>query len=132
MPWDGSAFAGFSSAEPWLPLNQDWPVRNVAAQDADAASMLTLYRRLLALRREHAALSLGDLLLVPAEDEVLQYERRHGARRLLVALNFGSRARPVLLPGGVTARLLMSTVVGRQYDGTLAPAEGTVLQLEGG
>lgn len=132
MPWDGSAFAGFSSAEPWLPLNDDWPVRNVVAQDADPGSMLALYRRLLALRRKHAELSSGGFLLVPAEDEVLQYERRHGVQRLLVALNFGARERQVLLPRGATARLLVSTAGERPYDGVLAPGEGAVLRLEGG
>ncbi|MGN6358545.1 MAG: alpha-amylase family glycosyl hydrolase [Novosphingobium sp.] len=132
MPWDGSAFAGFSSAEPWLPLNDDWPARNVVAQDADPGSMLALYRRLLALRRKHAELSSGGFLLVPAEDEVLQYERRHGVQRLLVALNFGARERQVLLPRGATARLLVSTAGERPYDGVLAPGEGAVLRLEGG
>ncbi|KKI22621.1 alpha-amylase family glycosyl hydrolase, partial [Sphingomonas sp. Ag1] len=51
MAWDGSPNAGFSTAEPWLPLHPDWRTRNVAAQEADPASMLWLYRRLLAARR---------------------------------------------------------------------------------
>ncbi len=33
IPWDASAYAGFSTVDPWLPLNEDWRVRNVAAQD---------------------------------------------------------------------------------------------------
>ena len=60
MPWDGSAGAGFSTAAPWLPLNSDWPVRNVGRQTEDASSILTLHRRLLAARRAHSALSAGD------------------------------------------------------------------------
>ena len=28
MPWNASAHAGFSTAEPWLPLNPDWPTRD--------------------------------------------------------------------------------------------------------
>src|SRR5690606_34626954 len=35
MPWNATAHAGFSTTEPWLPLNQDWPVRNVARQEED-------------------------------------------------------------------------------------------------
>ena len=51
MAWDATPHAGFSSGEPWLPLNDDWPTRNVAAQQSAPDSMLTLYRALLALRR---------------------------------------------------------------------------------
>ena len=63
MPWDKRAFAGFSTMNPWLPLNADWRERNVANQQDDPDSMLSLYRRLLALRREHLALSLGEITL---------------------------------------------------------------------
>ena len=61
MPWDGSENAGFTTAKPWLPLNADWPTRNVARMAEEPQSILTLYRRLLALRRAHPALSIGEL-----------------------------------------------------------------------
>jgi len=127
MPWDSSPFAGFSTVEPWLPLNPDWPRRNVAAEERDPASMLTLYRMLLALRRSHAALSIGDFALVDAAPDVLAYERRHGAERLRVALNLSAEARPLALPAG--AQTLASTLPPRPLDGALAPNEGLVLRL---
>ena len=37
MPWDGSENAGFTTARPWLPLNADWPTRNVARMAAGAS-----------------------------------------------------------------------------------------------
>ena len=49
MRWDAGPHAGFSTAEPWLPVGEG---AAVAAQRDDPRSMLTLYRRLLALRRE--------------------------------------------------------------------------------
>ena len=45
MPWDASAHAGFSTADPWLPLGGRWPTVNVAAQRDDPGSMLSFYRR---------------------------------------------------------------------------------------
>ena len=51
MQWDASAFAGFSTVEPWLPLPDDFATRNVASERADPASLYNLYRRLIALRR---------------------------------------------------------------------------------
>ena len=50
--------------KPWLPLNADWPARNVARMAQEPHSMLTLYRRLLAVRRAHPALSIGDFALL--------------------------------------------------------------------
>jgi alpha-glucosidase len=51
MPWDGSRHGGFSAAEPWLPAYADAETIGVAAQRDDPSSCLSLYRRLLALRR---------------------------------------------------------------------------------
>ena len=131
MPWDGSAFAGFSRAEPWLPLNPDWPMRNVAAQEADPGSMLHLYRSLLAVRRSSDALSIGDFALADGDTDVLAYERRWGEERLLVVLNLGDAARSLRLPTGVAmTEVLASTLPRRAMDGTLAPNEGLVLRLK--
>jgi len=94
MPWDESKNAGFTTAEPWLPLNADWPTRNVARMAEEPHSILTLYRRLLAMRRTHLALSIGDIALLDAEGDVLAYERRHGAERLIVALNLEGGRNP--------------------------------------
>ena len=130
MPWHDGKFAGFGTAEPWLPLNDDWRTRNVATQDKDKGSMLNLYRNLLSLRRRHAALTVGDLALVPGEDEVLQYERREGEERLLMALNFGRQERRVLLPEGtaVTDRLLSTASTPSSSD-LLRPDEGVIMRL---
>jgi glycosidase len=98
MPWDARAHAGFTTAKPWLPLNADWPTRNVVRMMAVPQSILTLYRRLLATRRAHPALSIGGFALVAVEGDVLAYERRQGSDRLIVALNLGGRPHCLQLP----------------------------------
>ena len=124
MPWDGSPNAGFSNAEPWLPLNDDWPTRNVAEQETNEGSMLAFYRTLLRLRRERPALAIGDITLVEAADDVLAYERTYGKERLLVALNLSDRTRP--LPSAFDGRILVSTV---DRDGEpLGPDEGVIIE----
>jgi alpha-glucosidase len=126
MPWDGSANAGFTTARPWLPLNADWPTRNVARMAEEPHSILTLYRRLLAMRRTHPALSVGDFALLDAEGDVLAYERRHGAERLIVALNLGRQPHRLQLPDWASDwRPLLSTLA----DG--APAVNGALLLRG-
>lgn len=133
MPWDGSDQAGFSTAEPWLPLHRDWPLRNVSAQAGDDGSMLELTRALLRLRREHAALAIGSFELVDAEEGVLAYRRSHGEEDLLVVLNLTAELRGLPMPEGyVPAGVLASTRPARAPNGDLAPDEGVVLRLARG
>jgi alpha-glucosidase len=51
MQWDGSPSGGFSAGTPWLPM-VDPAERNVAGQREDPDSPLSLYRRLIAARRD--------------------------------------------------------------------------------
>lgn len=124
MPWDSSPHAGFSSAEPWLPLNPDWRTRNVAAQEAQDDSMLHLTRALLRLRRSEPALCVGEYRPLACEGTLLAYERECGGTRFAVALNLG--AEPVPLPD--TARggqRVLSTLPGE------GPAEFRAARLRG-
>jgi oligo-1,6-glucosidase/alpha-glucosidase len=128
MPWDASPNAGFSSAEPWLPLNPDWETRNVAAQEADPGSMLNLTRALLRLRRSEPALSVGDYRHVACEGTLLAYERSAGDSRLLVALNL--RQEPVPLPEAAQGgERLLSTLPGEGKESVLRGDEGVVVRL---
>jgi alpha-glucosidase len=135
MPWDGSENAGFTTARPWLPLNADWPTHNVARMTEDPQSILTLYRRLLAARHAHLALSIGDFALLDAEGDGLAYERRYGADRLIVALNLGGRPHRLALPDWASeCRTLLSTVADAALAGdgalTLRPDEGVILTVD--
>nr|WP_038282908.1 alpha-amylase family glycosyl hydrolase [Pacificimonas flava] len=124
MPWDGSQpHAGFSSTEPWLPLNPDWPTRNVAAQEQDPASMLALTRALLAMRRAEPALAVGGMRLLDAPDGVLAYEREHGERRLTILLNLTPRS--IAAPWEGTP--LFSTLDRAADPGMLRPDEGLIV-----
>ena len=73
MPWDGAPGHGW--VEPWLPLPPEADVRNVADESADPASVLELYRALLALRAVTPALADGSLELLDAPGGVLAYRR---------------------------------------------------------
>jgi glycosidase len=135
MPWDGSENAGFTTAKPWLPLNADWPFRNVAQMTQEPRSMLALYRRLLAARRAHPALTIGDFALLDSEGDVLAYERRHGAERLIVALNLGTHSQRLELPDRASdCRVLLSTVADTALAGNgavlLRANEGLILIVD--
>jgi alpha-glucosidase len=137
MRWDSAApHAGFTApgAEPWLPIGE--PSANVAAQEGDPRSMLSLYRALLALRRAEPALAVGGIAAVEARGEVLTYERHDpattGRRRLRVALNLGATA--AQRHGAAGERVLLSTHAKSEGGGApdlLRAGEGVILEIPG-
>jgi oligo-1,6-glucosidase/alpha-glucosidase len=128
MAWDSSPHAGFSTGEPWLPLHDAWPSRNVAVQESEPGSMLGLTRSLLRLRRAEPALSVGNYLPLANSNNLLAFTRRADGPPLLVALNLGSE--PVALPDrGRGAQRLLSTLAGDGLAEALRGNEGVVLRL---
>ena len=132
MQWDASAFAGFSTAEPWLPLAEDFAANNVARQRAEPGSLLNLYKRLIALRRAGPALSQGAYRPLEADGDVLAYMREEAGERVLVALNFGAEGVALALPCPGT--VLLSSDVGRDgenmaFSSTLRAHEGVIVAL---
>lgn len=123
IPWEDDAPGrGFTTGEPFLPLSG---ACSAAAQAADPTSMLSLVRRLIALRRNEPALSLGDYERLHAEDGVFCFGRTYGDKRLAVALNFTDETKPLPLTGAV----LLSTLP-EQHSGEIAelrPNEGVIL-----
>ena len=76
MQWSAQVNAGFSAAEPWLPVAPDYREVNVESQRDQPRSMLSLYRQLISLRRGEPALEVGAFDPVEAEGDVLAYIRR--------------------------------------------------------
>jgi alpha-glucosidase len=134
MQWDASPNAGFSPSEPWLPISPDYAERNVASLAADPASILTLYRRLIALRRGSPALYAGSYAALETGEAVFAFVRVQGDERKLVAINFTGQPQQVNLPAG-TGRIVLSTYLDRSAETvslaslTLRPHEGLILDL---
>lgn len=141
LPWEppskAGPGAGFTSGRPWLPLPPGAEERNVETQLADPCSILSLYRRLIALRRRTPALRRGAMVWLDGSDDVLLYRRVEGRSRWLVLLNFAERSTWVEI--GLGRRAISGTVavstslsdVGRRLAGpriNLGPYEGLVLR----
>jgi alpha-glucosidase len=133
MLWSAAEHAGFSEAEPWLPLSPDWRRINAASQAEDTGSTLSFFRKLLALRRRHPALHRGAYRTVAATEGVLAYERVHDDERLLVVLNMTAAEQTYACPAG--AVLLDSAGEPRPPAGErpaiLRPGQGFILSLGG-
>ena len=93
MHWSAGRNAGFSEAEPWLPVDPSYVERNVEREDADPSSLLNWYRRLIRLRREKAALRAGSYRTVGGVPRgVYAYLRELKGEKVAVLLNFNPRA----------------------------------------
>ena len=138
MPWDRTPNGGFCPPDvaPWLPLGSESDEVNVAVELADPRSMLSLTRRLLALRRASPALSVGGYQPLDGEgvpDDCFVYLREADEDRVLVALNFSDGERLLRLPDG-DCEVLVSTHLDREGSGDgrsfrLRAAEGCVIRL---
>ena len=89
MQWSGEPYAGFSSAEPWLPVADDYGQRNVARQQKDPSSLLSLYQELIALRQREPALQVGDFVPMGLSGQLMAYQRTYQRHELLILINFG-------------------------------------------
>ncbi|HEU5444714.1 MAG TPA: alpha-amylase family glycosyl hydrolase [Pseudolabrys sp.] len=117
MQWSGSPWADFSSTRPWLPLSADFATQNAAVQSEDPSSLLTLYRRLIELRRAEPALCVGDYGALPAGEDLIAYLRTAAGRRLLIVLNLGSRERTFDISAfKAQLSLLLSTYLDRTSE----------------
>ena len=127
MQWDATLHGGFSTAKPWLPLAQDYAHENVVNLEADASSILSLYKALIALRKKLPQLVSGNHRQVAAQGGILLYCREHDGGSIVIALNFGADPASVgtsLIGQG--RKLLLSTFLDRQDE----PIQG-MLDLRG-
>ncbi|WP_298748008.1 alpha-glucosidase family protein [uncultured Brevundimonas sp.] len=126
MPWKADRpHAGFSTAEPWLPVDPRHVGLAVDRQEDDPASMLNLTRRLVALRKAHPALTRGDMRLLDAPPDLLCFERALGGERLLCVFNLGEAPVDWTAPAGW--RIVETINLEAGPGGVLPPMAGLVL-----
>jgi alpha-glucosidase len=95
--------------------------------------MLNLYRALIDLRRLEPALWRGSYVPVAVTETLLAYERRAGAERLLVILDFSRRGGVLTVPPGKVLLATDGKGTGRQVAGalTISSNEGLIIRLTG-
>jgi alpha-glucosidase len=137
MQWSAGANAGFSPARPWLPIADDFERANVAVERDDPHSILTLYHRLIALRRGEAALEVGRFEPVRVEGDVLAFARRGRKDEgdFLVALNLGPQPHSLrALADSLRGTIALSTHLDRVGEAigpelALRADEGVIVRL---
>jgi alpha-glucosidase len=91
MQWNDTDNAGFSKANPWLPVPDSYKTHNVAAELKEPGSVLEFYKQALALRHQNRALLDGEYIALNEDDpNVLSYLRKYKDDAVLVVLNMSS------------------------------------------
>lgn len=135
MQWDASPNAGFSTVEPWLPVSSDYTTRNVVALSMDPVSILSLYSKLLSLRRSSPALYGGSYQPVKiAGSDSYAFLRKADSEQRLVVLNFSVHPEQINICTK-TGKILLSTHLDRQEKVSLEKLqlrayEGIVIDLK--
>jgi len=126
VPWtDDPPWAGFSTVEPWLPVDRRHLALSVARQEGDPSSMLHATRRLVAFRKAHPALRLGEMTLLDAGPGLLCFERSYEGQQLLCVFNLGHHPAPWTAPEGL--RIIEAVNLDGAPEGSLPPMAGVVL-----
>lgn len=114
LPWKEHAVnAGFSNAEPWLPIDRRHFANAIDRQDRAQDSVLNFTRRAIAFRRASLALRLGALDFLQAPENVVAFTRSFGAEKALCVFNIGDK--PALWTpegAGWSVRIAASTAAG--------------------
>ena len=121
MPWSsGLLNGGFSVVKPWLPMPPEHLALAVDEQEKDPHSVLQMFKRFAAWRKQHPSLVTGDLALVQGNESILAFERRGGGERILCLFNLSNRTiaqplsgpwRPIEGHGFDNAKLEQETVL---------------------
>ncbi len=118
MPWrPDSPGAGFSTAEPWLPVDPRHYPLAVELQEADPTSMLRFTRRFLDWRKRRSALRTGDIMFLEAPEPVLVFLRSSASERLMCAFNLGPKNESIRIDIGAASVPLTGHGLSGEFNG---------------
>lgn len=132
MQWDDSAYAGFSTANPWIMVNPNYTKINAKDQINREDSVFKYYQKLIKLRHESELIVYGTYDLILDDDkDIYAYIRTLGDEKLIVYCNFSENTREVeLLEEFTNGKVLISNYIDAKANHkiTLRPYEAIVIQ----
>ena len=132
MQWDDSAYAGFSTTNPWIMVNPNYTKINAKDQINREDSVFKYYQKLIKLRHESELIVYGTYDLILDDDkDIYAYIRTLGDEKLIVYCNFSENTREVEIPEEfVNGKVLISNYSDAKVNHkiTLRPYEAIVIQ----
>ena len=92
MQWNDLENAGFSDAEPWIKVNQNYKWLNAQAQITDENSIFNYYKKMISILKENEVVQFGDYQeYYEDSNEVYVYKREYDGKKLFVLSNFTAK-----------------------------------------
>lgn len=133
VQWNHHAFAGFSTVEPWIAVNDNYEKINVEQALADPDSIFYTYQKLIALRKANPIMIWGDFELVDTQEEVFAYLRKYQGETWLVVTNFSNEAHDFKYDNAKAKEVIIENMpvqLSECLDLTLKPWQAFVVKLE--
>ena len=137
MQWENRMNAGFSEADPWIEVPDNYKEINVEAEKKDQDSILEFYKELIRLRKERRVISDGRIEFLCQEDEnILAYRRCLEVEEILVFCNFRGKHVTIGVDLDVEGadkqdapyKKILGNYKGKRKEGVLRPYEVLVYE----
>ena len=130
MQWSDAPNGGFTTGNPWLPVNGNYTVINAEAAQADPDSVFAYYQKLIRLRKTMPVISSGSFtLLCPEDEKIFAYTRDYENGHLMVVCNFTGEYLDFDLPEAYHGSQLLISNYSEDAPG-LRPYEAAMLYYE--
>ena len=133
VQWNHHAFAGFSTVEPWIAVNDNYEKINVEQALANPDSIFYTYQKLIALRKANPIMIWGDFELVDTQEEVFAYLRKYQGETWLVVTNFSNEEHDFKYDNAKAKEVIIENMpvqLSECLDLTLKPWQAFVVKLE--
>ncbi|MGX7164061.1 glycoside hydrolase family 13 protein [Enterococcus massiliensis] len=131
MQWSPSIYAGFSTKQPWYPVNSNYDKINAEANLQDKNSLFYTYQKLIKLRKENPIIVWGTYQLLETSDSIFAYKREYKNEAWLVCANFSNHTNKISFPQ--TAKETILSNYDKRYNDltslTLLPYETFVVRI---
>jgi len=129
MQWSTADNAGFTTGNPWLPVSNDYKVKNVETEESDENSTLSWYRKMSEIRSAHSELTDGDYTEVLGDDaHIYAFTRKNSEYEAIILTNFTEDNQNYDASLVKDADLIISTCGSDSDPGTLKPLESVVFE----
>lgn len=132
MQWDDSPNGGFTTGKPWIKVNPNYQEINARREEA-AGSVLDWYKKLIQLRKQSKALSIGNFVpLLEEHRRVMAYLRQAEEETVLVLINLTGYAAEYQLDIPTGELLMANYSDPGAYPGYLRPYEVKIFRQKTG
>lgn len=130
MQWTGEKEAGFTAGTPWMHVNPRYEEINAEAEERNEKSVLSYYRTLTAMRKQHPVMVYGSYEQIWEDDpELVAYKRSYEGESWLVVVNYSEHEREAELQTLTDGAELLLCNCEEGGSGVLRPYEARIYRL---